>query len=71
MTDRAIAVDRVENIISVFGSFAQNLRIIEGELGVKVTDREAELRISGEAEDVMLAEKAIEGLLGLAARART
>lgn len=68
MTDRAIAVDRIENIISVFGSFDQNLRIIEGELGVKVTDREAELRISGEAEDVMLAEKAIDGLLSLAAR---
>jgi phosphate starvation-inducible PhoH-like protein len=68
MTDRTIAVDRVENILSVFGSFDQNLRIIESELGVKVTDRESELRISGEAEDVMLAEKAIEGLLNLASR---
>ncbi len=63
-----MAVDRVENIINVFGSFDQNLRIIETELGVKVADRDAELRISGEAEDVMLAEKAIEGLLSLSAR---
>ena len=68
MTERSIAVDRIENIISVFGSFDQNVRIIETELGVTVTDRESELRISGEAENVMLAEKAVNGLLALAAK---
>ncbi len=68
MTERVIAVDRIENIISVFGSFDQNLRIIESELGVTVSDRDSELKISGEAEAVMLVEKAIEGLISLAAR---
>ncbi len=68
MTERTIEVDRIENIISVFGSFDQNLRIIETELGVSVSDRESELRISGEAEAVMHAEKAINGLLSLAAK---
>lgn len=68
MTERTIAVDRMEYLISVFGSFDQNLRIIETELGVKVADRDSELKISGEAEDVMLAEKAINALLTLAAR---
>ncbi len=68
MIERSIAVDRMEYVISVFGSFDQNLRIIETELGVKVIDRDSELKISGEAEDVMLAEKAINGLLTLAAR---
>ena len=29
MTERIIAVDRIENIISVFGSFDQNVRLIE------------------------------------------
>ncbi len=68
MTERTIQVDRMENIISVFGSFDQNLRIIETELGVSVTDRDDQLKIQGEAEAVMYAEKAIEGLLSLAAR---
>ena len=68
MTERTIAVERIENIISVFGSFDQNLRIIESELGVTVLDRDSEIRISGEAESVMKAEKAIEGLLSLAAK---
>ena len=68
MTERIIAVDRIENIISVFGSFDQNVRLIEDELGVTITDRESELRIDGEAENVLLAEKAVNGLLSLAAK---
>jgi phosphate starvation-inducible PhoH-like protein len=58
----------MEQIISVFGSFDRNIRIVEAELSVKVVDRDAELHITGEAENVMLAEKAISGLLSLAAR---
>ena len=68
MTERIIAVDRIENIINVFGSFDQNVHLIEDALKVTVTDRESELRISGEAENVILAEKAVSGLLSLAAR---
>lgn len=68
MTERTMAVDRMEQIINVFGSFDRNIHIIENELEVKVTDRESELHITGEAENVMYAEKAISGLLSLAAR---
>jgi phosphate starvation-inducible PhoH-like protein len=68
MIEKTMSVDRMENIIEVFGSFDQNLRLIETELNVKVTDRDETLKISGEAENVALAEKAIEGLLSLAAK---
>ena len=68
MIDKTIEVERMEHVISVFGSFDQNLRIIETELGVKVLDRDDMIHICGEAEDVMLAEKAISGLLNLAAK---
>ena len=67
MIEQTIKVDRMEHIISVFGSFDQNLRIIETELGVKVLDRDDMIHICGEPEDVMLAEKAINGLLALQA----
>ena len=64
-----MTIERMENVIDVFGSFDQNLRIIETELNVSVTDRDDSLKISGEDEEaVMHAEKAIEGLLTLAAR---
>ena len=68
MIERTIEVERMEHVISVFGSFDRNLRIIETELGVKVLDRDDMIHICGEAEEVMLAEKAINGLLTLAAK---
>ena len=68
MVEKRINVDRMEYIISVFGSFDENLRIIEEELQVKVTDRDAELKIAGQRENVMYAERAIEALLALVAR---
>ena len=63
MIERTIEVERMEHVISVFGSFDRNLSIIESELGVKVLDRENKIHICGEEESVMLAEKAINGLL--------
>lgn len=68
MIEQRMNVDRMEHIISVFGSFDANLQIIENELNVKVIDRDSELKISGEAENVMHAQKAIEGLLQLVAK---
>ncbi len=66
--EKTINVGRIENIINVFGSFDENLRLIENELSVKVTDRDSEIKVTGEAEQVMLAERSIEGLLSLASR---
>ena len=68
MIERTIPVERIEDVINVFGSFDQNLRIIETEYGVTVLNRDNQLRISGDPEAVMYAEKAINGLLALAAK---
>ncbi len=71
MIEKTMQIDRLENVISVFGSFDQNLHIIETELGVIVSSRDDNIRIAGDAESVMYAEKAIGGLLSLAARGET
>ncbi|MDR0861902.1 MAG: PhoH family protein [Oscillospiraceae bacterium] len=68
MSEKTMSVDRLENIISVFGSFDENLRIIETELNVKITDRNSELALIGDEENVFYAERAINGLLTLASR---
>ena len=68
MIQRQIEVERIEQVINVFGSFDQNLRIIEEELEVEIIDRDDKINISGEPENVMNAERAIRGLLSLAAR---
>ena len=49
MIDRTIEVERMEHVISVFGSFDQNLRLIESELNVKILDRDNLIHITGEA----------------------
>ncbi|MCL2125280.1 MAG: PhoH family protein, partial [Oscillospiraceae bacterium] len=68
MSEILINVDRLENVINVFGSFDENLRLLEGELGVKITDRNSELCISGDEDCTSYAERAIGGLLALAAK---
>ena len=68
MAEKTISIDRLENIISVFGSFDENLRFIESELNVAVADRNSELHITGDEEGVFYAEKAINGLVALAAK---
>ncbi|MDR2357940.1 MAG: PhoH family protein [Oscillospiraceae bacterium] len=71
MTEKTVSVDRLESVISVFGSFDENLRLIESELNVRITDRNSELNLVGDEEEVALAEKTIDGLLMLAAKGET
>jgi len=58
----------MEQAINIFGSFDENMKLIERELNVTVVGRDGELKIAGEAEAVIYAVKAIEGLLSLSAR---
>ena len=66
--EQRIEIDRLETAVNIFGSFDENIRLIESEFGVIVTNREGELRISGDVEDTMLAAKAINALLSLSSR---
>ncbi|EDM99835.1 PhoH family protein [Pseudoflavonifractor capillosus ATCC 29799] len=61
-------MERMEEAVNIFGSFDENIRIIERELGVTVVSRDGELKVSGEAENVMYGVKAIEGLMSLSAK---
>ena len=70
MAEKSMSFDRLENIISVFGSFDENLHIIESETNVTITDRGSELKILGDIENIAYAEKAIEGLLALAGKGK-
>jgi len=67
-TEQVIGIERIEDIIDVFGSFDENMREVERSLGVTVISRGNELRISGEDVDVAAAAETIKGLISLAAR---
>lgn len=65
MFETTIDIDKMEHAVSLFGSFDENIKSIEKSFSVTVVNRGGEVRISGEAEDVMSASRAINGLLAL------
>ena len=52
MNEKIVSVERVEDLIAVFGSFDENIRRIEDALGVNIVNRGNELKIVGEPEAV-------------------
>lgn len=71
LTERTVNVERVEDLIVVFGSFDENIHRIENELDVSIVNRGSHLKISGDVESVDKAARTLEGLLSLAAKGET
>ncbi|MBR5245773.1 MAG: PhoH family protein [Clostridia bacterium] len=65
MFEQVINVDRMEQTVSLFGSFDENIRLIESQYNVKVVSRGSEIKVNGDAENVAKATRAINGLLTL------
>ncbi len=65
MFEQIINVDRMEQAVSLFGSFDENIKLIEKEFSVAVISRGSELKVTGEAENVQKGVRAINGLLTL------
>ena len=66
--ERILNVDRVEDLIAVFGSFDENIRYIEQALNVTIVSRDDDLKITGDEEMADKAVSTLEGLLTLASR---
>ena len=66
--EQRISIERMEQAVNLFGSFDENVRLIESEFKVTVSNREGELRVNGEVEDTMLACKALQALLTISNR---
>lgn len=63
MHEQIISVDRMEQAVSLFGNFDENIKLLESHYGVKVVSRGSEIKITGEAESVSRAVRAVNGLL--------
>ena len=63
MFEKAISVERMEQAVSLFGNFDENINLLEKEFGVKTVCRGSEIKVQGEAENVEKAVRAINGLL--------
>ncbi len=63
MTEQIITLEATEQAVSLFGSFDENIRMVEREFSVSIVSRGSDLKIMGEAENVDKAKRAVNSLL--------
>lgn len=68
MIEKTVNAERIEQLIDVFGSFDENIKRIESEFGVRITNRGTELKVQGDIEAADQGARALEALLALAAK---
>ena len=71
ITEQSINIDRLDYAVNLFGSFDENIKILEKEYGVSIILRGSELKVSGETESVARACAAVLALLSLASKGET
>ena len=71
MAEKIIHAERIEEIINVVGSLDENIRIIEQEFGVVIVNRDTELKVTGDEENIFSAAKVLDGLFSLAQKGET
>ncbi len=65
MHEHIITIDRMEHALNLFGSFDENVKMLEETYGVSIVARGGDVKITGEEEQISKAVKCIEGLLTL------
>ena len=68
ITEKIVNAERMEDLISVFGSFDENIKRIEDALCVTIVNRGTELKVTGDVEAVDKAARTLEGLLALSSK---
>ncbi len=63
MTEQIITLEATEQAVALFGSFDENIRMVEREFSVSIVSRGSDLKIMGEAENVDKAKRALNSLL--------
>ncbi len=71
MYEQTIQIDRMEHTLALFGSFDENIKLLQEEFHIAIINRGESIRVSGEADDVLLAQQAIDGMLNMINRGET
>lgn len=71
MIEQIINLDAMEQALNLFGSFDENIKIIEKEFDVSIISRGSSLKVVGEAENVSLAVRAVNSLMVLINKGET
>lgn len=65
MFEQSVSIDRIEHIVNLFGNFDENIKQIEKEFDVSISAHSSEIKVKGDTDNVLLAVRAINGLLTL------
>ncbi|SCG83613.1 PhoH-like protein [Proteiniborus sp. DW1] len=61
--ERRISINRNDHALELFGSFDENIKLIERELDVDIVSREGEIKIIGDEPKILFAEKLVNSLI--------
>ena len=61
--EKTIDIERIEQLINLFGNFDQNIKLVEKKYNVTVTSYGSQIKVKGEVEDVLSAIRTIECLI--------
>ena len=50
--EQRISIERLEQAVNIFGSFDENIRLVEQEFSVAVVNRDGELRVDGKIDSL-------------------
>ena len=66
--EQVLQIERIEDVLTLFGNADQNVKIIEGHFGVSIICRGTEVKITGEPEAVSKAQRTVDTLLAMIAK---
>ncbi len=65
MFEQTFSIDRMEQAVTLFGSFDENIKLIEKEFSVAIVCRGSDIKIQGDEENVDKSKRVIKNLLYL------
>ena len=71
MFEQTVDIERIEQIVSLFGNFDENIKRIEKRFNVAVTSHGSMIKVRGEVEQVMSACRTIQGLISMINKGET
>ena len=66
MADRLLSYDSADALLAVFGSYDENVRLLEKEFQVQILTRDTEVKVTGEPDHVNMACKTFDALFEMA-----
>lgn len=69
--EQTLNIDDVQNAAALFGTFDENVKMLQNAFGVTIVVRDSEIKITGSQADVALAVRSIDGMLMMLSKGET